>query len=88
MDEMIIVFGSMGIGTLFELVKKLTKLPEKWYKVVAVLISWIYAIWGTFQLGAWDWKTYIIGGLIISFGQLGWDFMIAKPIVKKILGIK
>ena len=87
MDEMLIVFGSMGIGTLFEFVKKLTKLPEKWYKVVAVLLSWVVAVVGTLQLGAWDWKTFIVGGLYISFLQLGWDFMAAKPIVKRILGI-
>ena len=86
-DLLIVLTGyAAGVGTIMELVKKLTKLPEAWYKPLAVLASVLCAAVAVAGYG-WSWAYFIVAAVALTCGQMGWDFLAVKPILKKVLGL-
>jgi hypothetical protein len=87
MEALIAYLGGFtaGIGTVMELLKKMTKLPEVWYKPLAILASVAGAAVAV-TIHGWSWEHFIVGSVFLSCAQMGWDFLAVKPILKKVLG--
>ncbi len=85
MEQLIAYLGGFtaGIGTIMELVKKLTKLPEVWYKPIAIVAS-VAGGAVAIAIQGWTWPGFIIASVFLSCAQMGWDFLAIKPILKKI----
>jgi len=91
MEAIIIYFTAMipTVGTVVEIIKKLfPKLSDGWYKPMAILASAAVSVYGALAFGDFSWATLIVGFLVLGFAQFGWDFGVAKPIIKKIFGLK
>ncbi len=76
-----------GIGVIMEFMKKvvLTKdSHEKWYTPLAVVLSLGAGLFATFNLG-FSWSILLVSFVIILFEQLGWDWLIFKPLFKKLM---
>jgi len=83
MEGLEIYFGAMvvAIGSVIEFVKKKLKLSDVWSTVIAVVVCIAAALFGTMNLGEWNWMTFLYGSAFLVFGQMGWDFLIVKKIV-------
>ena len=86
MEQLLVYLGgfTVGIGTVMELIKKLTSLPEMWYKPIAIVVSVAGAAVAVASYG-WSWPAFIVGAVFLSCAQMGWDFLAIKPLVKKLL---
>jgi small basic protein len=77
----------VGIGTIMELVKKMTDLPEIWYKPIAVVASVLGGLVASLFYG-FGWDVFIVSSVFLTCAQFGWDFLAIKPLLKKIVWTK
>ncbi len=86
MDALLIYLAgfSAGVGTIMELVKKFTSLPETWYKAVAIVASVACAAVAVAGYG-WNWGYFVVASVFLICAQFGWDFLAIKPILKKLM---
>ena len=68
------------VGAVMEGVKQ-TKLAEKWYTPLAVVLSVGLAVIATVSLG-WSWGVFAGGAIVIIAEQAGFDWLVFKPLLK------
>jgi len=85
MDLLITYLGGFtaGIGTIMELIKKMTSLPEIWYKPIAVVASVLGGLVASVLYG-FGWDVFIVSSVFLTCAQFGWDFLAIKPLLKAI----
>ncbi len=71
------------VGAVMEGVKQ-TGLAKKWYTLAGVIISAVMAVVVVSSMG-WNWGVFIGAAVVITLEQAGIDWMVFKPLLKKLM---
>ncbi len=85
MDELLqFVPYALIVGAVMEGVKKTGLVPKKWYVLAGVIVSAVMAVIVVMSMG-WSWGVFIGAAIVITLEQAGIDWMVFKPLLKKLM---